>query len=243
MPETMLYLKKRQGDPGFRIEAVIFDLDGTLLDTKEIFFAILEEVFQEFRFPMVSRELLVEAAADGKFNWDMVLPEEIRIHKDEILPKVWEVIGRISPPLFRDRSTLIAGAEELLKALSSAGAKIGLVTSTDLKQLDVKLHPFRKSGTDHLLGAIVTSDDVEKRKPAAEPLLECAGRLGVPPGECVYVGDMRVDIKAGKSAGMKTIGVLTGFDSCGILEAENPDMILQTVASLQEKLGLESASS
>jgi HAD superfamily hydrolase (TIGR01509 family) len=243
MSEEMLYLKKRQDDPGFRIGAVIFDLDGTLLDTKEIFFIILEEVFQEFRFPMVSRELLVEAAADGEFNWDMVLPEEIRTHKDEILPKVWAVIDRISPPLFRDRSTLIAGVEELLKALSGAGAKIGLVTSTDMRQLDVKLYPFRKSSTDHLLGAIVTADDVEKRKPAAEPLLECAGRLGVPPGECVYVGDMRVDIRAGKSAGMKTIGVLTGFDSCGILEAENPDMILDTVASLQEKLGLESAPS
>jgi HAD superfamily hydrolase (TIGR01509 family) len=238
MPETMLYLKERQDDPGFRIGAVIFDLDGTLLDTKEIFFIILEQVFQEFRFPMVSRELLVEAAADGEFNWDMVLPGEIRTHKDEILPKVWEVIHRISPPLFLERSALIAGADELLKALSGAGAKIGLVTSTNMRQLDVKLHPFRKSGTEHLLGTIVTADDVEKKKPAPEPLLECAGRLGVPPGECLYVGDMRVDIRAGKSAGMKTIGVLTGFDSSGTLEAENPDMILDTVASLQEKLGL-----
>jgi HAD superfamily hydrolase (TIGR01509 family) len=235
----MLYLKKKEDDPGFRIKAVIFDLDGTLLDTKEIFFIILDEVFQEFRFPVVSRELLVEAAADGEFNWDKVLPEEIRTYKEEILPKVWDVIHKISPPLFLEKAELIAGADDFLRVLYSAGVKIGLVTSTNMRQLDMKLHPFRKSGTDSLLGAIVTADDVEKRKPAAEPLLECAGRLGVPPGECVYVGDMGVDIRAGKSAGMKTIGVLTGFDSCEILEAEGPDMILDTVVSLQEKLGLK----
>ncbi len=235
----MLYLKKKKDDPGFRIKAVIFDLDGTLLDTKEIFFIILDEVFQEFRFPMVSRELLVEAAADGEFNWDMVLPEEIRTHKEAILPKVRDVIHKISPPLFLERAELIAGADEFLRVLSSAGVKIGLVTSTNSRQLDVKLHPLRKSGIDRLLGAVVAADDVQKRKPAPEPLLECAARLGVPPGECVYVGDMRVDIRAGKSAGMRTVGVLTGFDSCPILKAENPDMILDTVASLQEKLGLK----
>jgi HAD superfamily hydrolase (TIGR01509 family) len=197
----MLYLKKKEDDPGFRIKAVIFDLDGTLLDTKEIFFIILEEVFQEFHFPMVSRELLVEAAADGEFNWDRVLPEEIRTHKEEILPKVWDVIHKISRPLFIERAELIAGADELLRVLSGAGVKIGLVTSTNSRQLDMKLYPLRKSGMDRLLGAVVTADDMEKRKPAPEPLLECAARLGVPPGECLYVGDRHVDMRAGKAAG------------------------------------------
>jgi HAD superfamily hydrolase (TIGR01509 family) len=234
----MLYLKEKEGDPGIRVGAVIFDLDGTLLDTKEIFFTIVDRVFDELKFPMVSRELLVEAAADGDFNWDMVLPQGLGNPKEETLEEIWAVSRRIAPSLFKERTELIAGADTLLKAIYGAGAKIGLVTSSNLRYLELKLSSLRKSGMDRLLGAIVTTADVEQRKPSPEPLLECAARLGVPPGECLYVGDMRVDIRAGKAAGMKTVGVLTGFDTYETLMAEKPDMILDTVASLQEKLGL-----
>ncbi len=55
-------------------------------------------------------------------------------------------------------------------------------------------------------------------------------------GECLYVGNMRLDIKAGKSVGMKSIGVLTGFDDYDLLENEHPDLIIETVASLKHHL-------
>jgi beta-phosphoglucomutase-like phosphatase (HAD superfamily) len=131
--------------------------------------------------------------------------EDVRIHGKGIIEVIARVRlrhelnlrdGMMSQPWWKPLFT-----KELLRVISGAGVKIGLVTSTNSRQLDMKLYPLRKSGMDLLLGAVVTADDVEKRKPAPEPLLECAARLGVPPGECLYVGDRHVDMRAGKAAG------------------------------------------
>ena len=105
--------------------------------------------------------------------------------------------------------------------------------------MNLKLGPIEAAGLKDLFQAVVTADEVQRRKPAPDPLLECARRLGIRPGECLYAGDMRMDIRAGKSAGMRTIGVLTGFDTYATLQAEEPDTVLDSVASLMEKLGLE----
>ena len=56
--------------------------------------------------------------------------------------------------------------------------------------------------------------------------------------KCVYVGDTRVDIRAGNAAGMKTVGVLTGFDDFKALEKENPDAILSSIARLYEAVNI-----
>jgi 2-phosphoglycolate phosphatase len=234
----MLYLKGKEGNWGSRIGAVIFDLDGTLLDTKEILFTVVEKALERVDLPRVPREALVEAAAEGDFDWNRVLPDESEDRKEELIARVRAVISEIYPRLLEERAALIPGAAGLLKALSGTGTKIGLVTSTPRRYMDIKLRALRRSGIEDLFGVILGADDVEKKKPAPDPLLECAKRLGVTPGECVYVGDMRLDIKAGKSAGMKTVGVLTGFDNHKTLEVENPDMIVDTIASFCRALGL-----
>jgi len=59
----------------------------------------------------------------------------------------------------------------------------------------------------------------------------CGQKLGIPADRCVYVGDTRVDIRAGKAAGMKTIGVLTGFDVYDTLQNETPDAIIDSIAT------------
>jgi HAD superfamily hydrolase (TIGR01662 family) len=232
----MLYFNGRAKTTRARVKAVIFDLDGTLLDTKEIFCDVINMVFEKLSFPHVPREVLVEAAAEGEFNWDMVLPEGLKVRKEEVLPQVLASIEEISPPLFRKRTKPIAGAEEILKSLHGGGSKLGVVTSSRKRHLDMKMQSLEQSGIAVLFDTIITADDVRMKKPDPEPLYECASRLGVAPGDCVYVGDMRVDLKAGKSAGMKTVGVLTGFDDYDHLENEHPDLILDSVASLKEHL-------
>jgi phosphoglycolate phosphatase-like HAD superfamily hydrolase len=82
------------------------------------------------------------------------------------------------------------------------------------------------------LEAVVTTDDVRHKKPAAEPLILGSKILGIPPENCVYVGDTRVDIRAGKAAGMGTVGVLTGFDDRDALQKETPDAIISSIAQL-----------
>lgn len=232
----MLYFTGKAESVPVPVKAVIFDLDGTLLDTKEIFYDIINLGFSKLGFPGIAREALTEAAAQGEFNWDMVLPAGLRARREEVLPQVHAVIEEISPSLFRQRTKPIAGVEGVLKSLHGAGTRIGVVTSSRTRHVEMKMHALEETSVAELFGAIVTADDVRVKKPSPEPLHECARRLGIAPAECVYVGDMRVDIKAGKSAGMATVGVLTGFDDYDHLERELPDLILESVALLKHHL-------
>jgi phosphoglycolate phosphatase len=83
---------------------------------------------------------------------------------------------------------------------------------------------------------IIAADDAPRKKPAPDPLLECSKRLGILPERCMYVGDARTDIQAGKAAGMKTVGVLTGFDDHKALSRENPDAVIDSIADLKDIL-------
>jgi HAD superfamily hydrolase (TIGR01549 family) len=223
----------RVGARLFSLRAVIFDLDGTLLDPRDIYYTIMELLFERLRFPPVSRELLLEASANGEFDWEMVLPVEVRGRSAELQPQIREIIQEISPALFTQKNALIPGVEPLLRRLSSAGMRLGVATSTEARIMEMKLRPLRDSGLTPLIQAVVTADDVRRQKPAPEPLIECATRLGVPPADCLYCGDMRVDIRAGKAAGMVTAAVLSGFDSYATLLAEAPDLMIGSVAELE----------
>jgi HAD superfamily hydrolase (TIGR01662 family) len=216
------------------VAAVIFDLDGTLIDSIDIYFTIVENALKRLNLPAVSRNQIIAAAESEEFKWELVLPQEVLSRKEEIIDETWAVINEIAPQMFADNLELIQGADRIVENLSSGGLKIGLVTSTQGQYLETKMQPLKKAGVDKLFEAIITSDDVEKRKPAPDPLIACAQQLELKPGGCVYVGDTTTDIKAGKAAGMRTIGVLTGFDEYGTLEIENPDAIIESVRNLME---------
>jgi phosphoglycolate phosphatase len=217
-----------------KVAAVIFDLDGTLIDSIDIYFSIVEKALKRLKLPAVSRSRILEAAESEEFKWELVLPQDVLSHKEKIIDKVWIVINEIAPQMFADNLDLIRGVEGIVENLSSNGLKIGLVTSTQRQYLETKMQPLKNAGVAELFEAIITSDDVEKRKPAPDPLIACAQQLDLKPGACVYVGDTTTDIKAGKAAGMRTIGVLTGFDEYKALETENPDAIINDVQNLLE---------
>jgi HAD superfamily hydrolase (TIGR01662 family) len=216
-----------------KVDAVIFDLDGTLIDSIDIYFAIVENALEKLQLPAVSRNQILAAAESENFNWELVLPQEVLKRKQTVIDEAWAVINEIAPRMFADNVEIIRGAERIVKYIASNGIKIGLVTSTQRRYLKIKMQPLRDAGVDQLFDVIITSDDVEKRKPAPDPLIACAKRLDLQPENCVYVGDTATDIKAGKAAGMRTIGVLTGFDGHKMLEKESPDAILDSVRNLE----------
>ena len=217
-----------------KVAAVIFDLDGTLIDSIDIYFTIVENALKRLNLPAVSRNQILAAAESEEFKWELVLPQDVLDRKTEIIDEAWAVINEIAPQMFADNLELIQGAERIVENLSSSGLKIGLVTSTQRQYLETKMQPLKNAGVDTLFEAIITSDDVEKRKPAPDPLVTCAQQLDMKPGNCVYVGDTTTDIKAGKAAGMRTIGVLTGFDEYETLQKESPDAIVENVRYLLE---------
>jgi len=216
------------------VHAVIFDMDGTLIDSIDIYFKIVEIALERLKLPQVSRNQILDAAEEGDFNWEVVLPDEVHHKKDEIIGQASEIINEIAPQMFQDGLELIRGADNILQSIASGSSKIGMVTSTQRKYLKTKMQPLKIAGVEELFEVIVTSDDAPNRKPDPEPLIECARRLDVNPNKCVYVGDTRTDIKAGKAAGMKTIGVLTGFDDYDMLANEGPDAIIDSIRNLLE---------
>ncbi len=218
------------------VNAVMFDLDGTLIDTVPIYYEIIDIVFSELGVPVVTREILLEAMGNGEFDWECVLPENMRDRQMEMAAKARKIIDEIAPQMFYRQTRLIPGVAETFEKITAIGARIGLVTSTPARQMPVKMIPLSEAGLADLIEVVVTADDVLRKKPAAEPLVQCSEKLGVPFERCVYVGDTRVDIRAGRAAGMKTVGVLTGFDSYDTLKREMPDVLIESIADLHKAL-------
>ena len=216
------------------VDAVIFDLDGTIIDSIGIYYKIVTAVLEKLGLPQISTVDLRNATVNGGFEWSMIFPEEIKENKEELIKNAWKIAEEISPKMFLDKVKLIPGAADILTKVSERGIKLAVVTSTPQKNMTAKLKPLIESGISHLMEQIITADDTTRTKPAADPVIECNKRLGIAAGKSVYVGDMRLDIKAGKAAGTKTIGVLTGFDDFDSLKTEKPDAIINSIAELPD---------
>ncbi|MFH1102436.1 MAG: HAD family hydrolase [Pseudomonadota bacterium] len=218
------------------LDAVIFDLDGTLIDSIDIYFTILDVTFEKLKLPPVEKSLIIKAAKDGDFDWDLILPGNDGEAKKTMIRRARQIIYEIYPEMFCKGLTLIPGAASVLNRLSRSNLKIAIVTSTPAEGMVHKFYPLKNADVDQLLEVIITGDDVENKKPCADPLIECAKRLGVHPNRSVYVGDMGADIRAGKAAGMRTVGVLTGFDDHVALKQESPDAIIPSIVNLPETI-------
>ena len=229
---------EKAGINDFALESLIFDLDGTLIDSVGVYYVMMESVFERLHWPRVSREAMRKAIKDDGFEWGLVLPAGSGRSEEELIAGAREVIRDMYPRVFEDMVNVVPGADHLLRRLHDRKVKLGLVTSTLGRFIEFKLIPLKRCGVHHLFHSVITLDDVKNRKPSGDPLLECARRLGENPGKCAYVGDTTGDIVAGKAAGMRTIGVLTGLDDYQALKGEDPDMILDSVSQLQEQLNL-----
>jgi len=218
-------------------EAIIFDLDGTLIDILGLFLERVEEVWQEVGLPLPDRNKVVEILAGGRRFWDdweklvppdLENPEEAKKQCMEIDEQFWvkgDYVARVK---------LIPGAKGVLTALKEAKIPLGIASSTKWEGYGLKA--FRDEGIEpeDFFDTVVTALDIPQIKPAPDSILECAKRLGISPSESICVGDAPVDVIAGKKAGTITIAVLSGAGSHEALSRENPDAIIQSVANLFE---------
>jgi phosphoglycolate phosphatase len=218
------------------VDAVIFDLDGTLIDSAPIYYALIDVIFDRLDIPPVPQSVLLEAMKDGEFEWDLVLPDDMKARKEQLVGKARRIIDELAPSMFHDQVHLIPGAADALKELAVKGLRLALVTSTLREYMAIKLVPLAEAGIETLFEIVITADDVQNKKPHAEPLVMCSDKLGLAPGRCIYVGDTRVDVKAAKAAGMQAAAVLTGFDDYAALEREKPDVIIESVSDLKVTL-------
>lgn len=216
------------------VKAIIFDLDGTLINSIDTYCRIVEIVLEKLKFPAVSRQTILDAAANGNFAWNTVLPQMPEAQLKKTHADIRKAVEHIYADKFHRDVRLFPGTEKMIRQMNLHRIKLGIVTATPNQNLPQKTAVLSRAGVLDYFQSIIASDDAPRKKPAPDPLLLCAGHLGLNPEDCVYIGDTKIDIIAGKAAGMKTIGVLTGFDTKTKLLKHAPDAVIQSVSDLPE---------
>jgi pyrophosphatase PpaX len=209
-----------------RFETVLFDLDGTVVDSGAIILASMRHATREVLGRDYSDEELLQAVGGPGLEAQMsaLAPEHVG--------RLVDVYRAHNEPLHDDLEAC-AGMEEVLVRLRDEGRRLGVVTAK--RRATVEL-AFARVPLGHLFEAIVGGDETERHKPDPQPLLLGAERLGADPQETAYVGDSPFDVRAAKAAGMFAVAVTWGrIHERARLEAEEPDAIVDRA---EELLGL-----
>lgn len=211
-----------------RIKALCFDVDGTLSDTDDLYAQKAERFLPRFIFrdpARAARRLVMWIESPG--NALMGLPDRLGLD-DELAALVnW---------LYRHRTQhwksylLVPGVDTLLASLHGR-FPMSVVSARDERGTRAFLDHFNL--TRHF-DVVVTALSAEHTKPYPDPILYAAQRMDVAPASCLMIGDTTVDMRAGKSAGAQTVGVLCGFGEEGELRRAGADEILKSTVDLKE---------
>ena len=203
--------------------AVLFDWDGTLVDSAEATYRSYVSLFAHYgiaydrpRFALTyspAWQRTYRAVGLAEEHWPAADARWLSLYAGEA-------------------STLLPGARPALEALAAAGLLLGLVTSGDRSRVTAELVEL---GVSHLFRVVVCGGDLPAKKPRPEPLLLALDRLAVRPEDIAYVGDSPEDIEMTKAAGGFAVAIPGGFPNHEALAASEPDA---HAASLGEAVAL-----
>lgn len=209
-----------------RFEAVLFDLDGTLVNTVDL----IVQSFQHVWRTKLGKELEADRArsfigltlraafeAEGLEDVDGLIADYTR----------WNLAH------LPDLQQNYRGVPELLERLHAEGVVIGVVTA---KRRPSALMSLQVAGLSDLIELTVSMEDTTKHKPDPTPLLLGATRLGLDPARTAYVGDTVFDVQAAKAAGMAAVAVTWGAGNAADLAGEGPDYCATIAEELSEAL-------
>jgi pyrophosphatase PpaX len=206
---------------------VLFDLDGTVVDSGAIILASMRHATREVLGRDFDDAELMQAVGGPGLEAQMAVfaPERV----DELV----RVYRAHNEPL-HDELEACAGMEDVLVRLHAAGRRLGVVTAKRRSTVELA---FASVPVAHLFETVVGGDETERHKPDPAPLLLAAERMGVAPTDCAYVGDSPFDIRAAKAAEMLAVAVTWGrIHDRSKLEREQPDAIVDTAEELFERL-------
>ena len=205
------------------IQGVLFDWDGTLLNSYEADSAAYLAMFREMGIPWGLDEL----ARHYSPNW-------YHVYRAAKLPRSrWDDADRAWRKQYANHSPkLIAGARQVLSRVARQH-QLGLVTNGDRDRVVRQLREFRLT---RLFAARVCSGDTSQRKPHPAPLKLALQQMRLHPSVCVYVGDSPEDLQMARGAGVRAIAVLGPFPTEKRLRAARPDLLLNSIGELPEAL-------
>jgi beta-phosphoglucomutase len=183
------------------VKAVLFDLDGVLVDSEDISTEASNRVLGEYGIVQTPQEKKLVFGRRTIDNYRAAIeargldvnPAELVSKKNKLFAQM--IKGRLKP---------LPGAEELIGSLKKAGVWVAVVSSSPLERVNISLEEV---GLLMEFDFIVSGDCCVEGKPHPEPFLLAAERFGAKPRECVVIEDAEAGIKAGKAAGMKVVAV------------------------------------
>jgi len=170
---------------------IIFDIDGTLLNTTEALLRSLQAALETVTGRPFDRDSLgIYMGITGEDTLEQIgvtdVQGTLRLWEDRLAEEAW-------------RTTVFDGIPELLLALYQRGYHLGMVTSKDQKELDMD---WDRIPQNQLFELIVNADDTKEHKPSPEPLLKYLEKAGIAPEEAVYIGDSQHDMLCAQKAGV-----------------------------------------
>lgn len=206
-------------------KAVLFDLDGTLIDTYQLILSSMRHSTRTYLGKDLSDEELMSLVgtplddqmihfADGDVERGLELARVYREHNE-----------RVHDEVIRE----FAGVAEMLGRLKDAGIPLAVVTS---KRHVLAMRGIRCCGLEGYLDFVIGPDDFPVHKPDPGPVAEGCCRLGFDPSDCLYVGDSPYDIQAGNAAGCATVVVSWGVFPIDLLKQDNPTFVIDDPAAL-----------
>jgi len=208
------------------LTTVLFDLDGTIIDSIDLILRSYRHTLRAHRGLEPPDEVWMKGL--GTPLW-----VQFRDWTDDPA-EIEAMVATYRAYNLEHHDALVRpydGVVQAVRDLKTRGKTLGLVTS---KMKSGAERGLRVAGLEQVFDTIVGSDEVEHPKPHPEPVLKALQRLGAPPGDAVFVGDSRHDIECGRAAGVKTAAVLWGpFDRSHLADLA-PDYWLEDPADLAQ---------
>jgi HAD superfamily hydrolase (TIGR01509 family) len=214
-----------------KIQAVIFDMDGVVVDSEPVHEKALMATAES-----LGRRMTVTEAKSFKGSTEKLAAELMRDFTGTDVP-VEDIIRKrlfMVRELFHE-VTLMEGAIEFIVMCQQNGWILALATSA---QRDMQELIFSRFGLAPYFPTVVTGSDVTRSKPDPEPYLKAADKLGLEPGTCLVVEDAKLGIVSGKSAGCQVAGITTSFTEEELLAA-GADLVVDTFPELAEYLAAQ----
>ena len=177
------------------LKAVIFDMDGVLVDSEPLHAQAERETFAPFGIDVSDEELQRYIGRTSRFLIrDFIDRYRLDVREEDLYRR-----HRTNLRTLYERVAPIPGALELLREIGASDVKIGLASSTDLDLIRIAVERLAVASFFH---ALVSGQEVERPKPDPDIFLETARRMGCDPSECVVIEDSRAGVEGAKRAGM-----------------------------------------
>ena len=212
------------------LKVVLFDLDGTLLNTLESIASSTNKVLDRFGFPQHPTNAYKYFVGDGReVLVRRVLPEQ---HRDgAMVAEVLACINKEYDEHWEYNTTPYEGVPELLRTLAARGIKMAVLSNKQDKHAKLEIARFLPQTKFEVVQGVLPS---VPKKPDPSAALSIAGQLDIPPGEFLYLGDTDTDMQTANAAGMYAVGVLWGFRTADELISNGAKVLVKKPHQLFE---------